>query len=87
MLQTEDIKSPTPTIASKEINIDTKNRKIFPTNGIWKNVTIIPTIIIVKARAIINGENTGVGSLRIYSNYRYFEGKILKLTDRNSKSC
>ena len=55
VLQIEEIKRPTPTIASNDINIDTKNKSILPTNGMWKNVTIIPTITIVKVIAIISG--------------------------------
>ena len=50
-----EIKRPTPTIAIREIKIETKNKIIEPLNGTWKNVITIPTIIIVKLIAIING--------------------------------
>ena len=50
-----EIKSPTPTIAIREIKIETKNKIIEPLKGTWKNAITIPTIIIVKLIAIIKG--------------------------------
>ena len=55
VLHIAEIKSPTPTIAIREIKIETKNKIIEPLKGTWKNTITIPTIIIVKLIAIIKG--------------------------------
>ena len=55
VLQTEDIKSPTPVIASSDINIETKNKIKEPTKGNLKNITTVRVIINVSIIAITKG--------------------------------
>ena len=54
-MQIEEIQSPTPTIESREINIETRNNKIEPANGTLKQVMTMSVITQVKTIAIVRG--------------------------------
>ena len=55
VLHTAEIYSPTPTIASRDIKIETINKINDPANGIWKKIITKPVITIVNAIAMIKG--------------------------------
>ncbi len=55
VFETDEIKSPIPTKASKDIKIDTKNKIKEPLNGTWKNCVTINVIIQVRTIAIHKG--------------------------------